>query len=257
MTLYGVDLSNHNLGPATYRGQQWYQEAQFVIAQAIDPPPSYPPGVTAEQLRAAKADGKYIGAYVWLWNSGDFESDIRHKLSTIPADVSLDMRLWLDVEDTGSSFDQQRCLRALEICDKWATAKNLPPTGVYTGQWYINGYMGGWFPPDRMYWMADYSRPPELFPSRPLHQYTSNPVDKNAMLESEIVTQGGNVTDEERQQYEDKIDGLVVTVADIADRLGDQLVAESHRGYVRKTVIRNIVKQMQAERVQAVGERPG
>lgn len=72
-----------------------------------------------------------------------------------------------------------------------------------------------------------------------------------------------DVTDEERAQMQatiddlqNKINGLVVTVADIADRLGDELVAETHRTSVRKTTVRSIVKQMQDERVQAVGPRP-
>jgi hypothetical protein len=60
----------------------------------------------------------------------------------------------------------------------------------------------------------------------------------------------------ERKQYQDKIDGLTVTVADIADRLGDQLLVEAKRSSVRKTVVRDIVKQMEAERAQAVGPRP-
>lgn len=65
-----------------------------------------------------------------------------------------------------------------------------------------------------------------------------------------------DVDDTERQQFQDKINGLSVTVADIADRLGDQLLAEAKRSSVRKTVVRDIVKQMEAERAQAVGPRP-
>jgi hypothetical protein len=194
--LYGIDVSNHQGLPATYQSAPWYQEASFVIVQAIDPPaPPYPPGVTAEQLRAAKEDGKYAGAYLWLWNGTDPLADMKRKLALIPDDVALDMRLWLDVEDTTVPFDKNRCLQALAVCDDWATRRGLPATGVYSGDWYVNGYMGGWFPPGRVYWKADYSEASVvLTPEVPMRQYTSNPVDKDAMLESEIVSSDTNGT---------------------------------------------------------------
>lgn len=251
--LRGVDLSNHNGPPGTYRGQQWYQDAQFVIAQAIDPPSSYPRGVTAEQLRAAKADGKYAGVYVWLWNyfetSAATKADIASRLALIPVDVPLDMRLWLDMEDTTQDHGparQQDVLDALEVMDDWSAARNLPPPGVYSGDWYLRGYMDAWFPPDRMYWLADYGIPPTLFPSRPLHQFTSNPVDMNAMLESEIVTQGGQpVDDNERQQMQEKIDGLVNALGYVAGDVLKPLTRKNAAAYVKTAVsqIRSVAEQ--------------
>jgi hypothetical protein len=110
--LHGIDISNLQGHPDTYRQQQWYQQAQFVIVQAIEPPPGYPGhdnidpetgkrGYTGEALRAAKWDGKYVGVYVWLWcGLADTRSSILSRLATVPPSVKLDMRPYVDVEDT-------------------------------------------------------------------------------------------------------------------------------------------------------------
>jgi len=196
MTLRGIDISNHQQGPAVYRNTEWYRAAEFVIVQCITPPKPYTGwdvgGYTVAQLRAAKEDGKKIGIYCWLWNTlADTKADIRARLALVPDDLALDMRPWLDVEDVNANTGpsrQQDVLDALEVMDEWAAARGLPPTGVYSGDWYIRGYMGGWFPEGRMYWMADYGLAPTVLPARPIHQYTSSPVDLNVMLESEIVT---------------------------------------------------------------------
>lgn len=262
--LSGVDLSNHQGPPPSYRGQAWYQGAAFVIAQAILPPKPFTGwevgGYTEAQLRAAQEDGKKIGIYVWLWNTlADTKADIRARLALVPDDLVLDMRPWLDVEDVNANTGpsrQQDVMDALEVMDEWAATRGLPATGVYSGDWYISDYLGGWFPEGRLYWLADYGLDPEVLPARPIHQYTSTPIDMDVMLESEIVTGAPPVDDTERQQLQAKIDSLVTTVADIADRLGDQLLAECKRASVRKTTVRSIVAQMESERAAAVGPRP-
>lgn len=203
MTLYGCDISNHQGPSSSYRATDWYRAAQFIIAQAIRPPSPYPGwdigGYTAEQLRAAKQDGKYVGAYVWLWNSfstsAATQADIAARLDLIPDDVPLDMRLWLDMEDTTQDHGparRQDVLDALEVMDEWSLSHALPPTGVYSGDWYLRGYMDAWFPPDRMYWQANYAldateAAAALLPARPVIQYTSTPIDSNVMLESELL----------------------------------------------------------------------
>lgn len=220
--LRGLDISNMQGPPTIYTEQEWYRAAEFVIVQSLRPPYPYPgwevAGYTGAQIRQAHADGKYVGAYVWLWNNGDLDADIRSKLALIPGDVPLNMRLWLDVEDTEPTFKRDRVLRALELCDAWATAKGLPPTGVYTGDWFINGHMGGWFPPGRVYWQADYSQAPiELSPMRPIRQYTSSPVDLNVMLESEIV---GHVAEPEEPTAADFRQALAYLSHDVVGPLG-------------------------------------
>lgn len=110
--LNGADISNLQGHPDGYRGQQWYIDSQFVLVQAIEPPPGFPGhnfidpetgkrGYTGVQLRAAVEDGKYVGTYAWLWNGlADTRGNILARLATVPPSVKLDMRPWVDVEDT-------------------------------------------------------------------------------------------------------------------------------------------------------------
>jgi hypothetical protein len=113
--LKGIDISNLQGHPDTWPSQSWYwvyQEAQFVIVQAIEPPVGYPGhdfidpetgkrGYTGVALRQAKADDKKVGVYVWLWNYlPDTRGNILARLATVPESVALDMRPWVDCEDT-------------------------------------------------------------------------------------------------------------------------------------------------------------
>ena len=259
MTLYGLDLSNWNT--MEYRVLPEYQAADFVIVQSIAPPEPFMGweigGYTAQQLRAGVEDQKHVGVYVWLWNhfatSAATQADIAARLALIPDDVPLDMRLWLDMEDTNLDHGparQQDVLDALEVMDEWAIAHDLPLTGVYSGDWYLRDYMDAWFPLERVYWQANYAHTQDsaaeaLLPMRPVIQYTSDPIDQNVMLESEIV---GEVPEDCSQ--------LITALAYVADDLGDQLLAEAKRTNVRKTVVRSIVKEMQRVRVETIGPRP-
>jgi hypothetical protein len=237
--LQGIDISNLQGPPSAYRNQPWYRDAAFVIVQAIEPPRGYPGhdfidpetgrrGYTGIQLRAAKEDGKYVGAYPWLWNGlPDTAADITHRLDTVPQSVTLDMRPYVDTEDTfggpsamgllilpeqylpverqllreprpiaPSTFSlaatsrMTDVLTALAAADRWAAGRGLPAAGGYSGDWYIFGYLAGWWPADRHYWTADYNARvgARLHPLSPVHQFTSTPIDMDVMLESEIVT---------------------------------------------------------------------
>jgi hypothetical protein len=64
--------------------------------------------------------------------------------------------------------------------------------------------MNGWFPEGRVYWLADYSRTPELF------QYSDSPLDTDAMLESEILNGEADVPaiDYVPQEYRDKFGAI-------------------------------------------------
>ncbi len=110
--LLGIDLSNLQGPPDSYRQLDWYVQSQFVIVQAIEPPAGFPGhdvidpetgkrGYTGAQLRAAVEDGKKVGVYAWLWNGlADTRGNILARLDTVPASVRLDMRPYVDVEDT-------------------------------------------------------------------------------------------------------------------------------------------------------------
>lgn len=113
-------------------------------------------------------------------------------------------------------------LAARAAADEWAADHGLPPSGGYSGQWYVDEYLGGWWPDGWVKWWAAYGITPGSLIGGDVvaHQYTSDPIDMDVMLESEIVTQsGGDVTDEERQQMQNKIDGLVNSLGYIAGDL--------------------------------------
>lgn len=261
MTLLGVDISNHQGPPSQYRDQQWYRDAEFVIVQAIEPPAGFAGwdhtdavtsrrGYTGEQMTAAREDGKKVGVYVWLWNAlADPYVDIWQRLNIVPTGFPLDMRPWVDVEDTTDIAVETRkaaTLAARRATDEWALARDLPPSGGYSGDWYINGYLGGWWPTGWLYWLADYSIPPTLYPTRPVHQYASLPIDQDAMLESEIVNRGGDpVDDVERAQMQEKIDGLVNALGYIAGDILKPLTRPTAAKYVKAAVaqIRTVADQ--------------
>jgi hypothetical protein len=226
--LSGIDISNHQGDPSTYRHQQWYRDAQFVIAQAIPRPA--PNGYTGAQLRAALDDGKHRGIYTWMWDDptwrmGDqsVEDDLRIRLATVPEDVELNIRPHEDLEDNQSAGWRNvtvgqrigNARRALDVLDTWAVRRGLPEAGIYWSDYFIGLLYDGWDGDGRKQWKAHYSaRAGSLIGGNVvMHQYTSTPIDMNVMLESEIV-QGGNadVTDEERAQMQDKINGLVSTI---------------------------------------------
>jgi hypothetical protein len=270
MTLRGIDISNLQGSPSQYRSEQWYADAEFVIVQAIPRP--RPNGLAGDQLRAARDDGKHVGIYTWLWHDStwrldpDVGNDQRARLATVPDDVALDMRVWLDVEDNqstawaGSGVQGRKddVMLALDAINTWSSARGLPEAGIYTSRYFINLLFDGWMPSGVKLWLASYGVTPGSLIGGDCvaHQYGSTPIDMDVMLESEIVTGGPPVDDAERAAMQAQIDSLVTTVADIADRLGDQLLAECKRSSVRKTTVRGIVAEMEAERVQAVGPRP-
>lgn len=203
MTLRGADISNFQGAPEGYRDQPWYRDAQFIICQAIRPPRPYAGwevgGYTERQLRVAKEDGKYIGIYVWLWHGQtevNLRADIRRRLDLVPADLKLDMRPWVDVEDTRSvaTVTQRRrdVVIALDEANQWAAERELPEAGGYTGKWFVDGYLDRQFPAVPL-WDANYGQAPSLGPvlygigHRVIHQYTSTPVDLNVMDDAEII----------------------------------------------------------------------
>lgn len=123
----GIDIANFQGHPDTYRTQPWYVDAEFVIVQAIEPPAGFPGhdfidpetgrrGYTGVQLRAAVEDGKKVGVYAWLWfGLADPAGNIRSRLECVPPSVKLDMRPWIDVEDTTAGRMRSAMPHAIEV----------------------------------------------------------------------------------------------------------------------------------------------
>ena len=150
---YGIDVSNYTSPFAS-----WTKDLSLVIVQAVDPPPSYPPGQTRDQIQACLDAGIAVDAYLWLWFDQD---DIQSKLSLL--DGLAIRTLWLDVEDSAArrynQVDTEAIIKAaLDKCDAYGTWL-ARPTGIYTGSWYwtSNLYLDNSTTfSDRMLWDANY-----------------------------------------------------------------------------------------------------
>lgn len=196
--LFGLDISNVN-DTGWYRSGALWQRAEFIIVQAIPRP--RPDGVTSIQLDEARVDGKYRGAYTWLWHTpswrlnADVATDQYLRLATIK-DRDLDMRLWLDLEDEDSvtTVEQRRrdVTTALWALNNWSHDRGLPRPGIYSRRQWITDFLGGWLPEETPLWLADYSHEagsiinPDLANPVVIHQYSGTSLDQNVMLASEI-----------------------------------------------------------------------
>jgi hypothetical protein len=158
---------------------------------------------------------------------------------------------------------------ARAAADEWASARALPPSAGYSGSWYQNSYLGGWWPAGWLKWWADYNGDPDSLIGADViaHQYSSTPIDQDAMLESEFINPDfpnvppDPIPPDEPDPCADLIaqrDSLIVTIADISDRLGDLLLTEANtlKRPMRRWYVRGIVAQMAAERTAAIGARP-
>jgi hypothetical protein len=156
-----VDISNYT-GPiladhvAAWRGLG----VGVVQVQAIDPPPQYPPGVTAQQLATLRAAGMDAEAYIYLWF--DDVSLVRRGLALLQG--SSIRRIWLDIEDDAAqkynpADTEARVQQALDACDTFGAGLGLPQTGIYTGNWFWTDarYMANTQRfSDRLLWDAHY-----------------------------------------------------------------------------------------------------
>jgi hypothetical protein len=86
-----------------------------------------------------------------------------------------------------SRMDDVHAARA--AADEWAEQRGLPASGGYSGDWYVNAYLGQQWPDDWLKWWANYGVPAGglMGGAVVMHQFTSTPVDQDMMLESEIV----------------------------------------------------------------------
>jgi hypothetical protein len=152
---------------------------------------------------------------------------------------------------------QQDTLDARAAADEWAAEHGLPESGGYSGWWYQNSYLGGWWPEGWRKWWANYSAAPGSLIGGLVvaHQYTSTPVDTNLMLESEIVSQtppppGGDMPDIDEGWLAKK--DAVVTAAGELLSVADQETAEANRkGGPRVTVTRRLADEVRA-RAEAI-----
>lgn len=154
----GIDVSNYTSALTPVALNTWKAAGVgLVIVQAIDPPPGYPVGETAQQCQAVVDAGDLaLDAYLYLW-FGEAEAAWRRKLALL--DGFPIRRLWLDVEDTTPGFTPVQRIAsvaaALRVCDRYPTRLN--PTGIYTGRWWWVPYVSNTTAfADRPWWPSQY-----------------------------------------------------------------------------------------------------
>lgn len=208
MTLIeGVDVSNMNGDPALYRDAQWYKDASFLLVQAIPRPRGDP--TTPRILRTGQQDGKALGVYCWLWSDPNWRldanvtRDMQLRLATVPDDIPLQMRPWLDFEDNVSdgwrlvSVQRRKddVQEALDALHTWGARRNLGTPGLYISEYYTSLLFGetvaelaNWLGGVPL-WLAHYGRPAGSLIGGLVvgHQYASQPVDLDMMLDTEIA----------------------------------------------------------------------
>lgn len=161
--------------------------------------------------------------------------------SLTPVDRRATQRMRADVTRSQDVND------ARAAADEWAAQRGLPPSGGYSGRWYIDAYLFGWWPDGWAQWLADYSQPAGALLDGNLvvgHQYTSTPVDRSVFEDSEIVNGGGgDVTDPEREAMQETIDGLVNTLG--------MLVGDDMKALLRKNAGQYVKDYVNVARARA------
>ncbi len=154
MPLNAVDVSNYT-GPLSQEALARWKAlgVRLVIVQAVDPPPSYPPTQTRQQLQACQDAGLPTDAYLYLWAT-DTPETLQARLKLL--DGFPIRRLWLDCEDAGGEPQtgwQAHIQAALAQLDAYPTLAGQ--AGLYTGAWWwrprgLSGFG------DRPLWLAQY-----------------------------------------------------------------------------------------------------
>jgi hypothetical protein len=207
-TMLVVDTSNQNGNPNVYARWPQYRNAAGLIVQAIPRGPITP----ATQLEYGRQSGKLLAAYSWLWDDPNWRlaatvlQDQRLRWATIPRDVVLHGRGWVDAEDNQSALGKadvesqeagrgriiplatrkDNLLRALDAAE-FLVAEG----GVYTSPYYIDRLYDGWLPEGRKIWLASYGiRPGSVLGQRNGlvvgHQFTGDTIDQSVFYASEF-----------------------------------------------------------------------
>lgn len=127
---------------------------------------------------------------------------------------------------------------ARAAADEWAAAHGLPPSGGYSGQWFLDGYLFGWWPDGWQKWWASYGIEPGSILGGDIvgHQYTSTPIDQSVFEDSEIGN-GGDMAD--CQTYKDAL-ARVVNRLQIED---ERKAANGQPAALRRTIMREIASE--------------
>jgi len=270
-----IDISNWTGLPTADQFKAWKDAGiELVIVQAIAPPPGFPAEVDRQQAQGVLDAGMKLSAYTFHWTGTTIARDNAARFAGYGFPVE---RWWGDFEDVSPATPAQRETEIAELLAYLDTLSGKRPAGAYTGAWWTKNYLAADSQvfAGRALWLAQYDGIDLLNSvaavcggTVSIHQYGGTStlggvpnVDLNVAADSEFgdfpgVPADPIPPDDPCAAITAAHDALVVTVADIADRLGDALLADCTRSSVRKSVIRGIVAQMARERAQAIGPRP-
>jgi hypothetical protein len=276
----GIDVSNYTgeLSQATLAAWRGQHDVGLVIAQSLQPPAGYPPGVTRQQVQAVTDAGIACDIYLWLWTGSNVEQDMRNKLAVVNGQEHLIRKVWLDVEDTSASTPGQRInavRQAFAVIDGWTVTHEKPAAGLYSALWYWPSYMDN--TPEfsgRELWDADYDgiedtesswRPYGGWSTRAIKQYAGTStlagqggIDLNVLSAAEAASIAAPTPPPEEpavpcedQAWQDK-KWTVVEAAGQLLAIADMMEAEANRPPgPRKTVIRKLATEVR-ERAQTI-----
>lgn len=252
--------------------QEWQAKGVgLVLIQGF--PPSYAQyAEQRDQMRTCATAGMPFDCYVYDYlGSPDWLSGALDGLDQVLLPSEKPRMVWLDEEDVETEAGWTTTARVNAISNSIAAVKQRGyRVGIYGAAWWWTPKTGGFKGfSDYPLWAAQYDNIADASVFTPFGGWTecrikqyagSQPdgTDLDVLSAAEEAELNGDlpVDDTERAEMQAKIDGLATTVADIADRLGDQLLAECKRASVRKGTVRSIVAQMESERAAAVGPRP-
>jgi hypothetical protein len=165
--MIGVDVSNYTstLSQGVLAAWKNQHGVGLVIAQSLNPPAGYPPGVTRQQINACAQAGMPVDIYLWLWTNSNVTLDIRAKLAVVDGLEGLIRKVWVDVEDTSQASVAARigaARAAFAVADEWCLMHGKPTPGLYSARWYWPTYMGNTQEfGDRALWDAQYDGNPD------------------------------------------------------------------------------------------------
>lgn len=202
---------------------------------------------TLDQMASAQANGCSVGGYVWLYGGLDPAQQVADAIAiSQAAGVTLPI-LWLDLETyheadgstTWPSYEET--VAAVEACERQGMR-----AGLYTGNWFVEGYWGGHVGLLAQYpvWLADYNGVPDLNTPSPYwaadkilgHQYQGNPIDLNVFDPS--VTTLDSITPESSPSYEE----LQTIIGYLTHDLMDGFEGEANRKPIRKSQLLALVE---------------
>ncbi len=281
MPSLAVDASKFTVGLDGAAVDRWCGlGVRLAIVQAH--PKGYGREQSLELIRALAAhrcplhaDGMPWDAYIYQYMADpDWTTSALGTLDLAAEDGHAPRELWLDVEDVDTergwpaAWRQQAVERDLVACDAWAEAHGLPPTGIYSGKWYWDQYMGAATFPGRELWDSNYDgqadagvnfRPYGGWSQAAIKQYAGTStlsgvggVDLDVLSVDEEAELSATVEQTQDDWYGwPSAEAAAINLKAIADELGLQV--ETLKGQLQEA--QDAASALAQQRTQVLGER--